>query len=66
MIQEERIYDFLAGLNSEYDPVRVQILGKDYLSLVRKVFSSNARNHSCHSKNNVVSKITIGFVIDYY
>jgi hypothetical protein len=23
MIQEERIYEFLAGLNSEYDPVHV-------------------------------------------
>jgi len=26
---EERIYEFLGGLNSEYDPVRVQIFGKE-------------------------------------
>jgi hypothetical protein len=28
MIEEERIYEFLGGLNSEYDSVRVQIFGK--------------------------------------
>lgn len=31
MIEEERIYEFLGGLNSEYDPVRVQIFGKEPL-----------------------------------
>lgn len=28
-IDQDRVYDFLAGLNSEFDQVRVQILGKD-------------------------------------
>jgi uncharacterized membrane protein len=31
MTEEERIYEFLGGLNSEYDPVRVQIFGKEPL-----------------------------------
>jgi hypothetical protein len=31
MIEEERIYEFLGGLNSEYDPMRVQIFGKEPL-----------------------------------
>jgi hypothetical protein len=39
MIEEERIYELLAGLNSEYDPVRVQILGGDPFSSVREAFS---------------------------
>ncbi|KAH0729746.1 hypothetical protein KY289_000934 [Solanum tuberosum] len=30
-IEKERIYDFLAGLNAEFDSVRVKILGKEDL-----------------------------------
>ena len=32
-VEKERIYDFLAGLNLEFDVVRVQILGKEDLPL---------------------------------
>ncbi|GMP32284.1 hypothetical protein CsSME_00006112 [Camellia sinensis var. sinensis] len=28
-MEKERIYTFLAGLNIEFDPVRVQVLGKE-------------------------------------
>ncbi|XP_019256261.1 PREDICTED: uncharacterized protein LOC109234647 [Nicotiana attenuata] len=28
LVEKERIYDFLAGLNPEYDQIRVQVLGK--------------------------------------
>jgi hypothetical protein len=35
---EERIYEFLGGLNSEYDPVRVQIFGKETLPSLQEVF----------------------------
>ena len=28
-IEQDRVYDFLAGLNPEFDQVRVQILGKE-------------------------------------
>ncbi|GAV77654.1 UBN2_3 domain-containing protein [Cephalotus follicularis] len=28
-IEKERVYAFLGGLNSEYDPIRVQVLGKE-------------------------------------
>jgi hypothetical protein len=39
MIEEEHIYEFLGGLNSKYDPVRVQIFGKEPLPSLQKVFS---------------------------
>jgi hypothetical protein len=39
MIEEERIYEFLSGLNSEYDPVRVQIFGKEPLPSLQELFS---------------------------
>lgn len=26
MVEQERVYDFLAGLNFEYDPIRVLVL----------------------------------------
>ncbi|KAG8634336.1 hypothetical protein MANES_17G028999v8 [Manihot esculenta] len=29
MIEKERVYDFLAGLNNKYDPIRVQVLGRN-------------------------------------
>ena len=38
-VEKERIYDFLAGLNLEFDPVRVQILGKDKLPSLNEVIS---------------------------
>ena len=28
-IEQDRVYDFLVGLNPEYDQVRIQILGKE-------------------------------------
>jgi hypothetical protein len=36
---EKRIYEFLGGLNSEYDLVRVQIFGKEPLPSLQEVFS---------------------------
>jgi hypothetical protein len=39
MIEEERIYEFLGGLNSKYDLVRVQIFGKEPLPSLQEVFS---------------------------
>ena len=35
-IEQERVYDFLAGLNVELDQVRVQILGKSHYHLKMK------------------------------
>nr|CAD1822861.1 unnamed protein product [Ananas comosus var. bracteatus] len=29
LMEKERVYDFLAGLQAEYDPIRVQVLGRD-------------------------------------
>jgi hypothetical protein len=28
MVEKDRLYDFLAGLDVEYDPIRVQVLGR--------------------------------------
>jgi hypothetical protein len=39
MIEEECMYEFLGGLNSEYDPVRVHIFGKEPLPSLQEVFS---------------------------
>ncbi|KAJ8773456.1 hypothetical protein K2173_004286 [Erythroxylum novogranatense] len=36
-VERDRIYDFLAGLNLEFDAVRVQILGKEELSSLNEV-----------------------------
>ena len=33
-MEKDRIYDFLADLNVEYDAVRVQILGKEDLAFL--------------------------------
>jgi len=38
-VEKEQIYDFLAGLNSEFDAIRVQILGKEDLPSLNKVIS---------------------------
>ena len=38
-IDKDRTNDFLAGLNVEYDQVRVQILGKDDLPSLNEVIS---------------------------
>ncbi|XP_052190500.1 uncharacterized protein LOC127800107 isoform X2 [Diospyros lotus] len=38
-VEKERIYDFLAGLNIEFDTVRVQILGKEDLPSLNEVIS---------------------------
>jgi hypothetical protein len=37
--ERERIFEFLAGLNIEFDRMRVQILGKESLPSLNKVFS---------------------------
>jgi hypothetical protein len=49
MIEEERIYEFLGGLNSNYDPVRVQIFGKEPFSSLQEVFSYIQNEGSCRS-----------------
>jgi len=38
-VERERIFEFLAGLNIEFDRMRVQILGKESLPSLNKVFS---------------------------
>ena len=38
-IERERTYNFLAGLNGEYDQVRIQIFGQTDLSSLNKVIS---------------------------
>ncbi|TXG53873.1 hypothetical protein EZV62_019129 [Acer yangbiense] len=38
-VECERIFEFLAGLNAEFDQVRVQVLGKEPLPSLNEVFS---------------------------
>ncbi|XP_071918696.1 uncharacterized protein [Coffea arabica] len=38
-IEKDRVYDFLTGLNVEFDQVRVQILGKERLSSLNETIS---------------------------
>ena len=37
-IERDRIFEFLAGLNPKYDPIRVQILGKEKLLSLSELF----------------------------
>ncbi|GAV75402.1 LOW QUALITY PROTEIN: UBN2_3 domain-containing protein, partial [Cephalotus follicularis] len=37
--EKERVYDFLAGLNSEYDQIRVQVLGKESFPTLREAYN---------------------------
>ncbi|RVX07548.1 hypothetical protein CK203_025222 [Vitis vinifera] len=38
-VQSERIFEFLVGLNVEYDQVKVQVLGKEDLPHLNEVLS---------------------------
>ncbi|KAI5416211.1 hypothetical protein KIW84_041307 [Lathyrus oleraceus] len=38
VVERDRIFDFLAGLNAEFDPIRVQILGKEKFPDLNEVF----------------------------
>ena len=38
-IENERIYDFLAGLDPELDQIRVQVLGKDPFPILRGAYA---------------------------
>lgn len=39
-VEKDRIYDFLAGLNIEFDAVRVQILGKEDLPSLNETIAT--------------------------
>lgn len=49
MVAKERLYDFLAGLNLEYDPVRIQILEKDPFPTLMQAYSYVQREESRRS-----------------
>ncbi|RDY07679.1 hypothetical protein CR513_08177, partial [Mucuna pruriens] len=61
LIERGRIFKFLHGLNSEYDPIRVQILGKGLIkrsTFEEKPFTKSSRREYCmyckrsgHTKN---------------
>lgn len=38
-VEESRVFDFLARLNSEYDGIRIQILGKNHFLSLSEVYS---------------------------
>ena len=46
MVEKERVFDFLAGLNKELDEVRGRILGREPLPSTREVFAEVRREES--------------------
>ena len=38
-VERDRIVEFLAGLNPEFDQVRIQVLGRDKLPTLNEVFA---------------------------
>ena len=46
MVDKERIYDFIAGLNNDLDEVRGQLLGLKPLPLIEEVFFEVRREES--------------------
>lgn len=54
LVEKERVYDFLAGLNLGYDPVQIQILEKDPFPTLMQAYSyvqgeESRRNPMLHS-----------------
>ncbi|KAH9796155.1 retrovirus-related pol polyprotein from transposon RE1 [Citrus sinensis] len=47
LVDKDRIYDFLAGLNKELDDVRGRILGTKPLPSIREIFAEVRREESC-------------------
>ncbi|KAJ7968090.1 Retrovirus-related Pol polyprotein from transposon TNT 1-94 [Quillaja saponaria] len=39
VVDKEKVYDFLAGLNLEYDQIRVQVLGRDPFPNLRQTYA---------------------------
>ena len=46
MLEKERIFDFLQGLNSDLDEVRIRLLGTKSLPSLREVFAEVIREES--------------------
>ncbi|XP_059639462.1 uncharacterized protein LOC132281810 [Cornus florida] len=46
-IEKDRVYDFLAGLNAEFDQVRVQILGKEEVPSLNETISLIQAEKNC-------------------
>ncbi|KAG6652065.1 hypothetical protein CIPAW_06G157600 [Carya illinoinensis] len=49
LVENARIFTFLAGLNDEFNDVRRRILGRQPLPRIGEVFSEVRREH-CHAK----------------
>ena len=47
IIEQERVFEFLVGLNPELEQVRVQILGKKPLPSISEVYAYVIREESC-------------------
>ncbi|GAV69680.1 UBN2_3 domain-containing protein, partial [Cephalotus follicularis] len=50
-IEKERVYDFLAGLNHDYDQVRVQVLGRDPFLILEEAY--NLIQHEKHRRTSM-------------
>ncbi|GAV83732.1 UBN2_3 domain-containing protein [Cephalotus follicularis] len=54
-IEKERVYDFLAGLNPDYDQVRVQVLGKDPFPTLEEAY--NLIQHEERRRNSMIPAV---------
>lgn len=51
LVDKERVYDFLTGLNEGYDQIRVQILGRDPFSTLGQAWPLCATKQMlCHNQ----------------
>lgn len=63
-VEETRIFEFLAGLHPDYEPMRVLILGKDPLPSLNEVFSymsqeEDRRHIMPHAPQSIVDRSTL-------
>ncbi|GAV64566.1 UBN2_3 domain-containing protein, partial [Cephalotus follicularis] len=56
-IEKERVYAFLGGLNPEYDPIRVQVLGKEPFPTLREAHNLVQHEETHHNAIFLLSSI---------
>nr|XP_027083707.1 uncharacterized protein LOC113706007 [Coffea arabica] len=64
-IERDRVYDFLAGLNSEFDLVRIQILGRpEFPSLTEAISQKGGQQRQAHTSVQDPTQVIGGFSME--
>ncbi|RDY13935.1 hypothetical protein CR513_01057, partial [Mucuna pruriens] len=68
LVERGRIFKFLHGLNSKYNPIQVQILGKEKLPSLSKTYSTKKDSIACYDIESKIFNFRQGtfLVIEYY